>query len=303
MQISGHDIRVEYVNNIFIGSDTEVNGWQEWKSKLETILEKIPSKVDELKPVIQFIVATIAPAKIFMLNREEGSEVEHVEYIDLLVVISGKCVIPFTELEPILEMACLKDTKVSCSLHNEGSVMEGLKNGHLYYCLNFIPDNLVYDDQTVKYPAITPEVFREIKKLAKEKFAVAFQKAEHFYEMGVYLHEQHPSQILAFILHQSVELTYRSILRSLNGYDKKTHEIRTLKKQVRRCAQSLNTIFTDDTDDEKRLLDILESAYLNARYGDPAPISENDLVFLFEKIKQLQILAKKIIESKLGPSK
>ena len=103
MQISGHDIRVEYITNIFIGSGIEVNESQDWKAKLEAISNKIPSKTDALKPLIQFIVATIAPSKIYMIMHRDTEAKE--EYIDLLIVIPDSKGVSFTELEPILEMA------------------------------------------------------------------------------------------------------------------------------------------------------------------------------------------------------
>lgn len=34
-------------------------------------------------------------------------------------------------------------------LHNEGSVMEGLKNDHSFYSLNFIPENIVCDNNAI----------------------------------------------------------------------------------------------------------------------------------------------------------
>ena len=71
MQISGHDIRVEYITNVFLSSDIGVNGLQDWKAKLEAISYHIPSKADTLKPLIQFIVTTIAPSKIYMLPHED----------------------------------------------------------------------------------------------------------------------------------------------------------------------------------------------------------------------------------------
>ena len=302
MQISGHDVRVEYVNNIFLGPQTDTNEWQEWNNKVQDIASKIPPKVIEIKPIIQFLVASIAPSKIFMIKPDDHPEHEIVSNIDLLIVISGKCAIPFTELEPILQIACLKNTNVCCSLHNEGSVVEGLRNGNIFYCLNFQPDNLVYDEILVDYPKVTAEALSEIKKLAKEKFNLAFTKAKDFYQLAVIFHQDYISEILGFLLHQSVELTYRAILRSLNGQDKKTHEIRVLKKQVRRVAVKLNTIFPDDTVIEKGLLDELELAYLDARYSENGPMPPEFISVILEKIDRLQNLAVQIVESKLGTS-
>jgi HEPN domain-containing protein len=235
-----------------------------------------------------------------MLKHKDAANPATVGYIDLLIVVSCKNSVPFTELEPILEMPYVKDQLVSCSLHSEGNVLEGLRNGHIFYSLNCIPENLVYDDKTTNYPATTPEALQEVKKHVKEKFTQAFEKSQHFYESAVSLYQSHPSQIIVFMLHQAAELTYRGILQSLNGYDKKTHEIRAFKKHVRRCAPSINTVFPDNTEEEKRLLDILENAYLSARYKDYYEVCENDLSLLFKKLTQLQTAANEVIKEKLN---
>jgi len=296
MNISGHNHRIEYTTNVFINPGADTAEVRDWKEKLISIAEQIPAQADTLKPLIQFLVASISPAKIYML-RNNGTAATG-GFIDLLIVISGKNNVPFTEIEPILEIAYLRDQRVSCSLHGEGNVIEGLRNGHVFYSLNCIPENLVYDDKVAVYPSTTPEAMQELKQRVKEQFMLSLEKAVAFNESAAYLHENNPSHIIGFLLHQAVELTYRGILQSLNGYDKRTHEIRSLKKHVRRCTPQLNNIFTDDTDEEKRLLDILENAYLKARYDNQYNIPDDDLSKLFDKVIRLQEAAKKIVEEK-----
>ncbi|WP_298737639.1 HEPN domain-containing protein [uncultured Chitinophaga sp.] len=298
MNISGHNHRIEYTTNVFINADADTAEVRDWKEKLISIAEQIPAQADTLKPLIQFLVASISPAKIYMLQHKDTATTAIGGFIDLLIVISGKNNVPFTEMEPVLEMVYLKDQRVACSLHSEGNVIEGLRNGHIFYSLNCIPENLVYDDKVAMYPSTTPEAMQELKQRLREQFMLNFKKAIDFNESATYLHENNPSHIIGFLLHQAVELTYRSVLQSLNGYDKKTHEIRSLKKHIRRCAPQLNSIFPDDTDEEKRLLDILENAYLKARYDSQYNIPECDLSKLFDKVMRLQETAKKIVEEK-----
>jgi len=107
--------------------------------------------------------------------------------------------------------------------------------------------------------------------------------------------ETRPSDIAIFLLHQAAELTYRGILKHLNGYDKKTHEIRSLQKYVRRCAPQLCNAFPDDTAEESRLLNLLENAYLKSRYEQEYPALEKDLSALFGKVGALQEAAVHIV--------
>lgn len=289
-----------YNTTVFIQSDPETQEIKNWKERLISIIENVPAKADTLKPIIQLLVAAISPSKIYMLQHKGTINAPSGGYIDLLLVIASKCDIPFAELEPTLEIAYLKDQRVCCSLHSEGNLLENLRLGHIFYSLNCIPGNLIYDDETVKLPATTPQVIQEIKRISREKFTRIFDKALHFYESALSLHQNHPSQIIAFMLHQSIELTYRGMLQCLNGYDKKTHDIRSLKKYIRRCAPQMNTIFPDGKEEEKHLLDVLEASYLDSRYEHNYCISENDLDLLIEKARQLHISAKEIIEATLN---
>ena len=272
----------------------EINNWKE---KLIAIVEQIPSKADSLKPMIQFFVLTLSPTKIYVLNH--GNEDDNSEYIDFFIVISGKTGVPFTELEPILNIAYLKDQRLSCSLHNEGNVLEGLRNGHIFYSLNFIPANLVYDDNVLEYPVTSKEALQTMKQQTLEKFIGYHAKAIDFYESALSLNKNRSTSITLFMLHQATELIFRGILVSLNGYDKKTHEIQALKKYIRRCAQPLNKCLPDITESEKQSLDILNSAYLRARYEENYAIRDEDRAYLFEKIMELLSFSKTYVEKRL----
>ena len=134
-----------------------------------------------------------------------------------------------------------------------------------------------------------------IKQKIRANFKQYIQKALDFSETAGYLVDRRPSDITLFLLHQAAELTYRGILNHLNGYDKKIHEIRALKKYIRRCAPESGGIFTDDTEEESRLLSLLESAYLKARYEQEFRPSKEGISNLFERVTTLQEAAVHIV--------
>jgi HEPN domain-containing protein len=305
MHTNDGDITDNHINtyntNVFMYPDQDMAEIKRWKERLISITEQVPAEADKIKPLIQFMVTTIAPAKIYMMKYPDVNTTVPDKYIDLLIVISSKNNTPFTELQPILDIAYLNGWRVSCSLHSEGNVIDGLRKGHIFYSLQCIPENLIYDDKVTTYPVTPPEILREMKSKAYIKFEQNFANALDFHEGAVYLHENSTSRLTGFMLHQAAELTYRGILQSLNGYDKKTHEIRVLRKYVRRCAPQLCPIFSDDLEEEKRILDILESAYSYSRYESDYEISEGDLNVLFEKIILLQDMAQKVVHTVLTP--
>lgn len=289
--LSGGNNKIELITNVFVNTDTaELREAKDWKERLIAALQKVPSKADTLKPMIEFLIATLEPSKIYMLQHDDINETKPDKYFDLLIVMPSTSP-SFTELEPVLELAYLKDKRVCCSLHNEGSIMEGLKNGHLFYCLNFTPSNLVYDKNPTIYPVATSEQSKLMREKAKDIFTKGFEKAKNFYTCAETEFSKENNELTLFMLHQAVELTCRSILLSLNGHNVREHEIKILRKHVRRYAPQLASIFNDDNEEEKELLMTLEKGYIATRYDNDFKVDANMLPLLFERVKTFQDVA------------
>ena len=152
MQINGQNNRIEFHTTVLLNEDENYRDIRDWKERLLTIIQQIPESADTLKPIIQFLVTTVAPTKIYRVENRNTKDDTTEKYIDLLLVIPNKNNVPFTELEPIIEMPYLQEKRVVCSLHNAGVVLGALRSGHIFYTLNFTAENLVYDDKAVNFP-------------------------------------------------------------------------------------------------------------------------------------------------------
>ena len=291
----GHVDKIEFITNLFLNSDTaEMREANDWKERLIAALQRVPSKADALKPVIEFLIATLQPSKIYMLKYKAIDEAIPDRYFDLLIVMPSASP-AFTELEPVLDIAYLQNKNVCCSLHNEGSVIEGLKKGHAFYVLNFTPENIVYDNSAVNYPVITSEQDKLMRRTAREVFVKRFTKAKGFYVCSETEFSNGNNELALFMLHQAVELTCHSIIVSLSGYDKKMHEIKVFKKHIRRSAPQLLPIFNEDNEQEKELLFVLEKGYIEARYNTDFKVESTVLTLLFKKVKLFQETAFKVV--------
>ena len=77
----------------------------------------------------------------------------------------------------------------------------------------------------------------------------------------------------------------------LTGHEMEEHRIEILKKHTRRCAPELNKVFPADSEREKALLSLLDSAYLKARYTDRFTAEKEHVLLLLERVGQLQTVA------------
>lgn len=267
------------------------------ETRLDIITSQIAPITGTLRPLLQFLVISVAPSKIYML--EHQLDPAGPRYIDLFLVISPRPGVSFKELELLLEIPYRESQEVTCSLHGEGNVVQGLRDGHIFYSLHFTPANLVYDNKTIEYPLTPPDVLQTIKQASLERFNRCYTKAIDFYEAAIFLWEKYASSIALFMLHQAAELVYRSILLCLHGCDKKTHEIRALKKYVIRCAHPLIDCFPGTNENDQHLVAILDAAYVCARYDDGYSIGNEDAVCLFEKVKTLLSSARSYMQERL----
>ena len=102
------------------------------------------------------------------------------------------------------------------------------------------------------------------------------------------------------MLQQATELCFRSMSWALLSLDKRTHSISGLMKLNRRLAPQMNAVFPCDSKEEDRLLQLLEDAYIDARYKKDYEIAEDDGLILIARAGDLLELTKQIFDEKLA---
>lgn len=294
--LSGGNNRIELItNNVFVNTDTDLPEANKWKEKIASILKTIPSKAEVVKPAIQFLAVTLKPSKIYMLQHDNAGDDLPDKHFSLLIVMPNTSP-SLTEQEAIINMAYLTNKNVYFSIHNEGNVIEKIRNGHPYYCLNFIPENIVYDNHNTVYPVPTSEQATLTRQKAKETFMTGFVKARRFYACAESEFSEGQKEVALFMLHQATELVCRAITKSLSGFEEKVHELKIQRNHIRRFAPELLTVFNEEQNDDKKLLELLERGYKDARYNYDFKADENMMPLLFTKVKLFQDMALKIME-------
>lgn len=280
-------------NIIFLtGNDLPESPWQE---KLNRILYSLSGKLDRyrLKPLVQLLVAALNPEKIYMVDHQPfGSDTTHA--IDLLIVLT--CNKPIPELEPLMDIGGLNDERVRCSLHNEQRLLHAMEHEHVYYTLHCRPENLVYDNGRKAYPVFSAEQRAALKTRIARNFSRHLEGADRFLHCAEHTRaDGQQSGLVGFFLHQSVETLYRSLIKALDGYDKRCHYIRTLQKAVRICAPQLQSVFSDHNKEEQHLMNILVDSYLRGRYDDGFTIQDDELDILIKKAHTIRNAAERVV--------
>lgn len=240
--------------------------------------EGIHSHTHELQPLIGFITAIVPAEYIFCLSYRNG-------YVDLMVVLDKDCGRSFTELEPLLEFAALGFPKITCTLHTVGMLNDVLLRGRLYYLRVCRAETCVYcktGAQTL--PFFDKDLLDAAEKSAQPIFEAGIGRATAFYKGASNYLRLGETAMAVFMLQQVCELSYRTLLLVLRGKEIKTHDLMVLRKHLRRYYPAIVGTFSDVEDEELRLLSILDTAYIEARYGIDFKISAEDLAVLHERV-------------------
>lgn len=96
----------------------------------------------------------------------------------------------------------------------------------------------------------------------------------------------------AFMLHQSAEQSLLSLLSVTMGFRVNTHNVERLLRYGSFLAGALATLFKFHREEDKRLIRLLQKAYIDTRYKEAYKISNDELACLTEKVGHIhEILA------------
>lgn len=104
----------------------------------------------------------------------------------------------------------------------------------------------------------------------------------------------------AFNLHQAAEHLYHTILLVLTLYSPKSHKLNFLRDQAEDVARDLIPVWPRDTKFARRCFELLQQAYVNARYSPHYKISREELDWIVERVELLQAEVRAIAEKRLA---
>lgn len=271
-------------------------------SQGEQDLSSVPTAAEPAQShaITELIKSALQPELLFEIHHPAAwSTGAQTPYRDLLIVLPDNNHRPFKELEPIIEVITAGDDKICCTIRKLADLRHCLETGHIYFSMVCRAENLIYQKSSSVLPKIAPEKLTDLIARSRQDFSMGMGKAREFFHGASYYEQTKEYALSMFMLQQTVETTYRSMVISLLGNEKRTHSIRLLKKFNHRVAPQLNEIFPGGSQEEERLIQLLEDAYLEARYNLQYEINKVDLDLVSSRVFRLLELAEAVFESKM----
>jgi HEPN domain-containing protein len=242
-----------------------------------------------LQPIIEKLAKQLDLEKIYHLHYTLNDKPCN----KLLLLLTPQCQQSLMELEPIAQMI-LEESALTYSLHKSPDIKQALLNDHPFYMSACTKTNLVFTNEKNDFSIPNTKKIQAAKNAAQTVFRQGMEKVHSFVEGAQFYHNKENYALTAFMLHQVVELTYKTMAQALFKKNKHSHHIKTHINTVTAFLPELSITFPQDNEAERDLLKSLDNAYLAVRYKNNFQIEPEILEILFERVDQLQKLTTEI---------
>jgi predicted nucleotidyltransferase/HEPN domain-containing protein len=273
----------------------------EKQQEIEKIALTIHKNYKEVEKIILFgsyARGNYKEAKDLEKDRKSG----HVSDYDILVVTATKKIALDSTLWGDISKKC-KELALSADPRIIAFDIDALNvkliQGQYFYRDIKKEGILIFDAKNSKLERQRELTNREYGKIAKEEFDEWFGSAKEFFIDYNNAFNRQSYKKAAFELHQSAEHAYKAIHLVFTNYCPNEHYLKTLSGNIEECHNDLGKLFSQNTDDKKRRVLLLEYAYIGGRYDSRFYISKEDLEILVKDVERLLEITKEICEERI----
>lgn len=225
---------------------------------------------------------------------------------DILVVVSGH---EFTDLQEywsaaddtfVREYTLTHELKtpVSFIVHSLQDVNDQLAKGRPFFSDIARDGIILFEAEGHPLAKAKPLSSGEIKAEARGYYEQWIKREQEFSAASAFSLSRGDKNTGAFLLHQTAEALYHSILLVFTLYSPKSHRLSFLRSQAEGLDERFRHVWPDDKF-ARRCFAKLQRAYVEARYSSEYEITTEELTWLQERVSLLSEKTKQICEAKL----
>ena len=214
---------------------------------------------------------------------------------DLLIIVNDKRLTEKVDFWLKLENRLIRElaidktlkTPVNFIVHTLQEVNDGLAHGR-YFFMDVAKEGIAlyeYDDKPLHTPK--PKTPEQALAMAREYFDEWFPLAMQRFELSAVGRAKGFLKPAAFDLHQSAEFLYHGALLVCTFYTPHVHNLGFLRTQAERIDVRLVDAWPRELRTDRARFEKLKEAYVKARYSKHYRITEEELVWLADRVEEL----------------
>ena len=214
---------------------------------------------------------------------------------DLLIIVSDKRLTDkvdyWLKVEDRLnrELAIDKTlhTPVNFIVHTMQEVNDGLAHGR-YFFMDIAKDGIaLYESDAKELHTPKPKTPQEALAMAQEYYEEWFPTASDFHGSANDAVKNGKLKLAAFLMHQAAERLYHCVLLVCTFYTPHVHNLGFLRTQAERIDMRLVDAWPRELKADRSRFEKLKEAYVKARYSKHYRITEEELLWLGERVEEL----------------
>jgi len=227
---------------------------------------------------------------------------------DILVVVNDKRLTDPVEYWAKADDHFLREVTISKRIsapvtfivHSLNEVNDHLTHGRPFFIDAVEQGVALYEAEGYPFALPRPLSDKAAQAEARRYFDKWFPGALRRFDLAKGAIEKGYANEAAFDLHQTAEQLYHCLLLTLTLYSPKSHKLNFLRSQAEPLVLDLIQVWPRDTKFGRRCFELLQQAYVNARYSPHYKITPEELEWLAERIELLQTLVKEACEKRLA---
>ena len=169
-----------------------------------------------------------------------------------------------------------------------------------YFFTEICEDGIIlYDSEECELSDRKPLNLAEEKQIAQGTFDEVFKSAKEFYRTFEFNMKEEMYKHAAFELHQAAEFASKTVLLIFGSECPQEHHLDVLGDLAIDYCPELKGLLPRETDEEKELFELLDYAYIGARYDMHYKITKKQLEQLSPCIKKLHEVTEKVCKEKI----
>jgi uncharacterized protein len=267
----------------------------------------IPALSDDINKIVSILL----PERIYLLSIihqkkeiqsifvEDAREEHLIEALNVLILTSESEKRSNDELQDIIENRSNLGIPLTAFIMQVGQFNIWLKREHPFALKVFQNARLCFDRGNISLSV--PDKLNEsgAKEVLREEFEHKIRKAVEFLAGAELFIVRTQNEMAAFNLHQAAEQIYTGIIRFKTGFQVQSHNLDKLYRYSKYLLPGLKDIFPRGVENENKLFQCLQKAYLGSRYNADYSIKHEMVSLLFERVNKLLILCQSIIRTRL----
>jgi predicted nucleotidyltransferase/HEPN domain-containing protein len=233
---------------------------------------------------------------------EDNITYEYKSDYDILVITKTRKIADrFTYWEDIARKAARLPitNRVTIIAHDIEFINAQLRKGQYFFTEIKKQGVLLYDSGKLKLAPARKRDTTHRARDAKENFKQYFPSARDFYTFYEVAVQKRKYKKAAFFLHQATETFYKTVILVFTNYRPKGHYLDTLGSMCASFDPRFLTVFPQQTESQKKCFELLDRAYVDARYKKGYRITKRQLEYLAKRVQKLQRLTNKICKQKI----